>query len=589
MTIFNFLTLIGGLAIFLFGMSVMGDNLEKVSGGKLESILEKMTNNRIKGVLLGLAVTAVVQSSSAVTVMAVGFVNSGIMALRQVIGIIMGANIGTTVTAWLLSLTGIESSNVFVQILKPSSFSPVLAIIGVGLIMFSKNDKKKSVGNILIGFAVLMFGMETMSGAVEPLKDMPEFTGILTKFSNPILGLLAGVVLTTIIQSSSASVGILQALSSTGAIPVSLAFPVILGQNIGTCTTVLIASIGASKNAKRAAFSHLFFNIIGVILAMILFYGANAIFGLPFINDSVNPASIAIIHSVFNIFATIVLFPFGKQLEKLMYVIIKEDESEKKEEKEKKSGAVVEERFLISPVYALDKVREQCDEMALLAKKNIDLSLDFIKIYSKSKDEKIKANEKMLDKYEDELETYLVKISSYDLSLDDSMKLSKLSHAIGNFERIGDYGVNILKTKRKMHVEKIHFSEEANRELDVMARAVKEIIENSTNAFVNDDVELASTVEPLEQVIDNLKAELRARHAKRMQSGECSVENGILFFDVINSFERIADHCSNLAVCIIELSQGSFQTHSYLKGVKKSNNKIFMDSFESYLAKYAIR
>lgn len=589
MTIFNFLTLIGGLAIFLFGMSVMGDNLEKVSGGKLESILEKMTNNRIKGVLLGLAVTAVVQSSSAVTVMAVGFVNSGIMALRQVIGIIMGANIGTTVTAWLLSLTGIESSNVFVQILKPSSFSPVLAIIGVGLIMFSKNDKKKSVGNILIGFAVLMFGMETMSGAVEPLKDMPEFTGILTKFSNPILGLLAGVVLTTIIQSSSASVGILQALSSTGAIPVSLAFPVILGQNIGTCTTVLIASIGASKNAKRAAFSHLFFNIIGVILAMILFYGTNAIFGLPFINDSVNPASIAIIHSVFNIFATIVLFPFGKQLEKLMYVIIKEDESEKKEEKEKKSGAVVEERFLISPVYALDKVREQCDEMALLAKKNIDLSLDFIKIYSKSKDEKIKANEKILDKYEDELETYLVKISSYDLSLEDSMKLSKLSHAIGNFERIGDYGVNILKTKRKMHVEKIHFSEEANRELDVMARAVKEIIENSTNAFINDDVELASTVEPLEQVIDNLKAELRARHAKRMQSGECSVENGILFFDVINSFERIADHCSNLAVCIIELSQGSFQTHSYLKGVKKSNNKIFMDSFENYLAKYAIR
>lgn len=590
MTIFNFLSLIGGLAIFLFGMSVMGDNLEKVSGGKLESVLEKMTNSRIKGVLLGLAVTAVVQSSSAVTVMAVGFVNSGIMALRQVIGIIMGANIGTTVTAWLLSLTGIESSNVFVQILKPSSFSPVLAIIGVGLLMFSKSDKKKCVGNILLGFAVLMFGMETMSSAVEPLKDVPEFTGILTKFSNPILGLLAGIVLTTIMQSSSASVGILQALSSTGAIPLSLAFPVILGQNIGTCTTVLIASIGASKNAKRAAYSHLFFNVIGVILAMILFYGANAIVGgLPFIDDAVNPASIAIIHSVFNIFATIVLFPFGKQLEKLMYIIIKEDESEKKQEQEKKSGAVVEERFLISPAYALDKVKEQCSEMALLAKKNIDLSLDFIKIYSKSKDEKIKANEKILDKYEDELETYLVKISSYDLSIEDSMKLSKLSHAIGNFERIGDYGVNILKTKRKMHKEKIHFSEEANRELDVMARAVKEIIENSTNAFINDDVELARTIEPLEQVIDNLKAELRARHAKRMQNGECSVENGILFFDVINSFERIADHCSNLAVCIIELSQGSFQTHSYLKGVKKSNNKNFMESFENYLAKYAIR
>lgn len=589
MTIFDVLSLIGGLGIFLFGMSVMGDNLEKVSGGKLESILEKMTNNRIKGVLLGLVVTAVVQSSSAVTVMAVGFVNSGIMALRQVIGIIMGANIGTTVTAWLLSLTGIESSNIFVQILKPSSFSPILAIIGVGLLMFAKSDKKKSVGNILLGFAVLMFGMEAMSSAVEPLKDVPEFTGILTKFSNPILGVLAGLVLTTIMQSSSASVGILQALSTTGAIPVSLAFPVILGQNIGTCTTVLISSIGASKNAKRAAYSHLFFNVIGVIVAMILFYGANAIVGLPFIDDIVTPASIAIIHSVFNIFATIILFPFGRQLEKLMYLIIKEDDEEKKLEKEKKKGAIVEERFLISPAYALDKVKEQCSEMALLAKKNIDLSLDFVKVYSKAKDEKIKSNEKLLDKYEDELETYLVKISSYDLSLEDSMKLSKLSHAIGNFERIGDYGVNILKTKRKMHTDKIHFSEDANRELDIMARAVKEIIENSTTAFINDDVELATTIEPLEQVIDNLKAELRARHAKRMESGECSVENGMLFFDIINSFERISDHCSNLAVCIIELSQGSYQTHSYLKGVKKGDNKSFMESFENYLTKYAIR
>lgn len=589
MSIFDVLSLIGGLAIFLFGMSVMGDNLEKLGGGKLESILEKMTNNRIKGVLLGLAVTAVVQSSSAVTVMAVGFVNSGIMALRQVIGIIMGANIGTTVTAWLLSLTGIESSNVFLQILKPTSFSPVLAIIGVGLLMFAKTDKKKSVGNILLGFAVLMFGMEAMSSAVEPLKDVPEFTSLLTKFTNPILGVLAGLVLTAIIQSSSASVGILQALSSTGTISIAMAFPVILGQNIGTCATVLISSIGASKNAKRAAYSHLFFNIIGVILAMILFYGANAIFGLPFIEEKAGPATIAVMHSVFNIFATIVLFPFGKQLEKLMYVLIKEDDEEKKLKEQKKKGAIVEERFLLSPAYALDKVKEQCSEMALLAKKNIDLSLDFLKVYSKSKDEKIKENEKLLDKYEDELETYLVKISTYDLGIDDSMKLSKLSHAIGNFERIGDYGVNILKTKRKMHVEKIHFSDEANRELDVMARAVKEIIENSTTAFINDDVDMARTIEPLEQVIDNLKAELRAKHAKRMESGECSVENGILFFDIINSFERIADHCSNLAVCIIELSQGSYQTHSYLKGVKKADNSSFMESFENYLTKYAIR
>ncbi|MGN1203033.1 MAG: Na/Pi cotransporter family protein [Eubacterium sp.] len=588
MTIFDFLTLIGGLAMFLFGMNVMGDNLEKISGGKLESILEKMTDNRIKGVLLGLVVTAIIQSSGAVTVMAVGFVNSGIMALRQVIGIIMGANIGTTVTAWLLSLTGIEGSNIFLQLLKPSSFAPVLAFIGIILFMFSKGDKKKSAANILIGFAILMIGMDTMSNSVEGLKDVPEFTGILTKFSNPLLGVIAGFLLTTVMQSSSASVGILQALSSTGSVTVAAAFPIILGQNIGSCTTVLLSSVGANKNAKRAAGAHLMFNLIGVILAMILFYGSNAIFSLPFFNDAVNPASIAVIHSVFNIFATIALFPFGKQLEKLMYLIIKDKPEDKAVAEENKAG-LVDERFLITPSYALEKVKEKCDEMALLAKTNISMSLDFLKIYSRSKDEKIKENEKLLDKFEDELETYLVKISALDLSVADSMKLSEYSHAVGNFERIGDYGVNILKTKRKMHNDKIHFTDDANKELDIMGRAVKEIIENSTTAFINDDIELAQTIEPLEQVINNLKAELRARHSKRMNDGECTIENGIMFFDIINSFERIADHCSNLAVCIIELSQGSYQTHSYLKGVKSSGNRNFMESFEEYLNKYAIR
>ncbi|MGN0522472.1 MAG: Na/Pi cotransporter family protein [Eubacterium sp.] len=585
MTIFNVLTLVGGLAMFLFGMNEMGSSLEKLSGGKLESILEKMTSNRIKGVLLGLIVTAIIQSSGAVTVMAVGFVNSGIMGLSQVIGIIMGANIGTTVTAWILSLTGIEGSNIFVQILNPSSFSPVLAFIGVILFMFSKNDKKKNVGNILLGFAILMIGMQTMSSSVEPLKDVPEFTNILLKFSNPLLGVIAGALLTAIIQSSSASVGILQALSVTGSISVSVAFPIILGQNIGACATVLISSIGTNKNAKRTAGLHLIFNIIGVLLALVLFYGADAVFGLPFINEKVNAASIAIIHSVFNIFATVVLFPLGGVLEKLMCKIIKDDP----EEQTTGETTLVEERFLLSPSYAIDKVKEKCDEMALLAKENIRMSVEFVKAYSRSKDEKIKANEKRLDAFEDELETYLVRISTMNLSFEDSMRLSKLSHAIGNFERIGDYGVNILKTKRKMHNDKIHFSEEANHELEVMSRAVKEIIENSTTAFINDDIELATTIEPLEQVIDNLKAELRARHSKRMMNGECTVENGMLFFDIINSFERIADHCSNLAVCIIELSQGSYQTHSYLKGVKSSNNSSFMESFENYLTKYAIR
>ena len=585
MSVFNLLTLVGGLAMFLFGMNYMGKALEKIGGGRFESVLEKMTDNRIKGVLLGAGVTALIQSSSAVTVMAVGFVNSSIMSLHQVIGIIMGANIGTTVTSWILSLTNIPSTNIILRLLKPSAFVPILALVGIVMYMWSKNDKKKDIGSILLGFSVLMVGMETMSTAVAPLRDVPEFTSILTKFSNPVLGLLAGAVLTAVIQSSSASVGILQALAVTGGVNVAAAFPIILGQNIGTCITAVISSVGTSKNAKRTAGVYLTFSVIGVIVAMVLFYGVNAIFGLPFINKTVSPVSIAVIHSAFNIFATIILFPFGKQLEKLMCFIIKDD----KKKAEEKNSALVEERFLLSPAYAIDKIKERSDEMANLARENILLSLDFIKTYSSKKDEAIKANEKMLDAFEDELETYLVKINAMELSVDESMRLSKLSHAIGNFERIGDYGVNILKTKRKMHKENIHFSDEANKELDVMAAAVREIVESSTVAFINDDIELAQTIEPLEQVINNLKAQLRALHSKRMEAGECTIENGMLFFDIVNSFERIADHCSNLAVCIIELSQGSYQTHSYLKGVKNSNNKTFMEQFESYLTKYELK
>ena len=568
MTIYNFLTLVGGLAMFLFGMDVMGKSLEKMGGSKLGTILEKMTDSRIKGVLLGLFVTAVIQSSGAVTVMAVGFVNSGIMALRQVIGIIMGANIGTTVTAWILSLAGIEGSNLFVNLLKPSSFAPVLAFIGIILVMFCKGEKKHNVGYIVLGFGLLMIGMTTMSDSMEGLKDVPQFTSILTKFSNPILGILAGAF-------------------NNGVDYRFFRISYYFGPKYRLVHNVLISSIGASKNAKRAAYAHLTFNVIGVVIAMALFYGSNAISGLPFFNDNVSPATIAIIHSLFNIFSTIILFPFGKQLEKLMCVLIKDGKDDKEEQKDE--NGLVEERFLISPGFALDKVKDKCDEMATLAQTNISQSIEFIKSYSHKKDEAIKANEKRLDDYEDQLETYLVKISSMDLNVSDSMRLNNYSHAIGNFERMGDYGYNILKIKRKMHQDKIHFSEEANRELEIMGRAVTEIIENSTKAFINDDVELAMTVEPLEQVIDNLKAELRARHSKRMEQGECTFENGILFFDIVNSFERIADHCSNLAVCIIEFSQGHYQTHSYLKGVKNSNNKTFMEQFETYLNKYAVR
>ena len=581
MSIFNVLSLIGGLALFLFGMNYMGSSLERLGGGKFESILERMTNSRIKGVLLGAAVTGVIQSSSAVTVMAVGFVNSGIMDLHQVIGIIMGANVGTTVTAWLLSLTGIKGGTLFLQLLKPSSFTPVLAVIGLVMYMFTKSDKKKNIGSILIGFSVLMYGMEAMSGAVAPLKDVPEFTGVLTKFSNPLLGVLAGMVLTAVIQSSSASVGILQALSVTGSINVASAFPIILGQNIGTCITAIIAAVGTNKNAKRTAVVHLTFNIIGVALAMILFYGANAIFDLPIVQSTANGATIATIHTLFNLFATVVLFPFGKQLEKLACFIIPDKRDDKKEE-------LIDERFLMSPSFALDKVKESCDQMGELAEKNVNLCLDFVRVYSHTKDDEISSNEKRLDKYEDELETYLVKISSMNLNIDDSVKLSKLNHAIGNFERIGDYGANILKLKRRMHNSGIHFSDDANRELEIMSRAVRDITHKAVVAFETDDSQLASEIEPLEQVVDNLKEELRARHAKRLQAGECSVENGMLFFDIINSLERIADHCSNLAVCVIELSNRSYQTHSYLKAIKNKNNEDFFEMFEKDLMKYKI-
>lgn len=581
MTIFNLLTFIGGLAMFLFGMSYMGTSLEKIGGGKFESVLEKMTNNRIKGVLLGAGITAIIQSSSAVTVMAVGFVNSGIMGLHQVIGIIMGANIGTTITAWILSLTNISSTNIILSMFKPTSFTPILAVIGVIMFMAGKKDKVKDIGSILLGFSVLIFGMTTMTTAVEPLKEVKAFTDLLTMFSNPLLGVLFGAVLTAIIQSSSASVGILQALAITGSISVSTAFPIILGQNIGTCITAILSSIGANKNAKRTAVVHLLFNVIGVGLAMILFYGANAIFKFSFYNDMANAANIAVMHTLFNVFATVVLFPFATQIEKLACLIVPDSK------KEKENG-LVDEKFLMTPSYALDKVKEKCDKMGMLAQTNVELCLDILKKYSHNKDEIISKNEKKLDKYEDELETYLVKINSMDMSNYDSIRLSKLSHSISNFERIGDYGANILKIKRRMHDKDIHFTRDANDELNVMGRAVKEIVEKSINAFITDDIDAAREIEPLEQVIDNLKNELRAKHAKRLQNNECTIENGMIFFDIINSYERIADHCSNLAVCIIELSKGSYQTHAYLKSVKSSNNKSFMELFEEYLHKYKV-
>lgn len=579
MNIFDLLQFIGGLALFLYGMSYMGTALEKLSGGRLENMLEKMTSNRFKGLLLGMGVTAVIQSSSAVTVMAVGFVNSKILTLHQVVGIIMGANIGTTITSWLISLTGIEGSSIFIQLLKPSSFSPVIAIIGVFLLLSKKEGKRKNIGAIMIGFATLMFGMDYMSSAVEPLKDVPQFTGMLTMFSNPILGILAGTLLTAVIQSSSASVGILQALAVTGSITVSSAFPIILGQNIGTCITALISSAGTGKNGKRTAVIHLLFNIFGVTAAMAVFYSVKGIFKLPIFDEVINAGSIAAIHTIFNVFSTAILFPLGSLIEKLACIIIPNGKDEKTE--------LIDEKFVLSSVYAIDKAKEKCNEMAATALKSTDMTLNIIKKYSSSKSKAIADNEKLLDKYEDELETYIVKISASELDLKSSVKLTLLSHAVGNFERIGDYAYNILKVKQKMHTDKIHFSEAACRELEIMSLAVKEITENTVSAFINEDLDTAAGIEALEQVIDNLKVKLKSNHSNRMENGECSIENGILFFDIINSLERISDHCSNLALCMLELSQKSYRIHQYSKNLK-SGSSTFMEHFENYSEKYTL-
>lgn len=579
MNIFDLLQFIGGLALFLYGMSYMGTALEKLSGGRLENMLEKMTSNRFKGLLLGMGVTAVIQSSSAVTVMAVGFVNSKILTLHQVVGIIMGANIGTTITSWLISLTGIEGSSIFIQLLKPSSFSPVIAIIGVFLLLSKKEGKRKNIGAIMIGFATLMFGMDYMSSAVEPLKDVPQFTGMLTMFSNPILGILAGTLLTAVIQSSSASVGILQALAVTGSITVSSAFPIILGQNIGTCITALISSAGTGKNGKRTAVIHLLFNIFGVTAAMAVFYSVKGIFKLPIFDEVINAGSIAAIHTIFNVFSTAILFPLGSLIEKLACIIIPNGKDEKAE--------LIDEKFVLSSVYAIDKAKEKCNEMAATALKSTDMTLNIIKKYSSSKSKAIADNEKLLDKYEDELETYIVKISASELDLKSSVKLTLLSHAVGNFERIGDYAYNILKVKQKMHTDKIHFSEAACRELEIMSLAVKEITENTVSAFINEDLDTAAGIEALEQVIDNLKVKLKSNHSNRMENGECSIENGILFFDIINSLERISDHCSNLTLCMLELSQKSYRIHQYSKNLK-SGSSTFMEHFENYSEKYTL-
>ena len=588
MDIFGILNLVGGLSLFLFGMSTMGDGLVQLSGGRLEKILEKLTQKRYMAVLLGLLVTAVIQSSSATTVMVVGFVNSGIMNLTQAVGIIMGANIGTTVTSWLLSLTGIQGSNLFLKFLKPSSFSPVLAAIGVVLTMTAKgDDKKKNIGSILLGFAVLMFGMETMSSSVAPLAKDERFTGILTAFSNPILGLLAGTALTAIIQSSSASVGILQALCVTGAVRFSTAIPIIMGQNIGTCVTALLSGVGASKNARRASLIHLYFNLIGTLLFLVVFYTLNSFLHFSFLLTPASAADIAVIHSLFNIGCTIVLFPFSNVLVKLAQLTIP-DGKEAAQDTRPAALQALDERFLDRPGFAMNLCKEAVDHMADLARNSFQLAMGLLDNFSEKDLQRVIAMEQESDSYEDTLGTYLVKLSGKDLSKADSRTLSILLHCINDFERISDHAINVAESAQELRDKGLTLSEDSRKELAVYGKAVSDILDLTVSVFAADDTDRARSVEPLEEVIDTLSIEMRQRHIIRLRKGACSLEAGLILEDLLTGYERVSDHCSNVAVCLIEVHANEYDTHEYLNLTTKGSDPWFRQEYDKKLKEYPL-
>lgn len=586
MDVFGFLSLIGGLALFLYGMDVMGGGLEKLSGGRLERLLESLTSNPLKAVLLGAGVTAVIQSSSATTVMLVGFVNSGIMKFSQAIGIIMGANIGTTVTSWLLSLTGIESSNFFIRMLKPSSFTPILALIGIILLMGAASDKKKNLAEILLGFSVLMFGMEAMSSAVKPLADVPEFTGILTKFSNPLLGVLAGALLTAIIQSSSASVGILQALSVTGAFTYGSVIPIIMGQNIGTCVTAMISAVGASKGAKRTAFVHLYFNIIGSVIFLLLYSVLDMVFQFSFADDIVGAAGIAAIHSIFNIFATLALLPFIKGLEKLAYLTIPKDQEEEAAAGSEDQFKILDARFLATPGFAIEQCMSLTRKMADMAKNTILLAMSLLENYSQEQARQVEQQEDLLDKYEDKIGAYLAQLNSQNLTAREGQSVSTLMHCINDFERIGDHALNLMEIAERMQKKEMEFSKKAKNEMEVFGAAVTDILERSVGAFVNNDPTLAATVEPLEEVIDDLNKQLKKQHIKRLRKGKCVVELGLLLTDIAVNYERVADHCSNLAVYMIQTEDNTVEAHDYVNNLSGETRERFEQMMEGYREKY---
>lgn len=582
MTFFDILSLLAGLVFFLFGMSTMSNSLEKLAGSKLEVVLKKMTDKPVVGLLMGLVVTAIIQSSSATTVILVGLVNSGLMSFQSTIGVLFGANIGTTVTAWLLSLSSIggDNSSVILQIFKPQIFSPVLAVIGTAFTMMSKSDKKKIIGTLFIGFTVLIYGMDIMSDAVESLSGVGE---LFAKFDNPVLCVLVGVLVTAVIQSSSASVGILQALSLTGGITYDIAVPIIIGQNIGTCITGLISAIGAGAKAKRVVFSQIFIKVLGMLIVLPVYLIVTNTLDMPTDKMTVNPVSIAIIHTVYNVIL-LFLMPFSKAIAKFCEKVIHE---KKGDESDKETTAVVylDERLLRSPAVAVMECDNYTSQMAIIAKVTILKALKLILEYDKDEAKLIKENEGVLDTYEDKLGSYLVKLSAESLSANDARTVSRMLHTIGDFERLGDHALNLQKVAQEIHEKKITFSEKAQKEIETLIEAITEIVIMTTKVYEKNDLELATRVEPLEQVIDGLASEIKSHHINRLQSGDCTIEMGFVLSDLLTNCERISDHCSNIAVAVIEAQSGSFDTHSYLNGIKYGNED-FKKVFEEYNGKY---
>ena len=579
MNIFSLFTLCGGLAFFLYGMTVMSKSLEKMAGGRLERLLKRMTSNPIKSLLLGAGITIAIQSSSAMTVMLVGLVNSGVMELGQTIGVIMGSNIGTTLTAWLLSLTGIESDSFFVNFLKPKNFSPLLALAGILLIMGSKKQRRRDVGRVMMGFSILMYGMELMSGSVAPLADMPEFTDLMTAFTNPLLGVLVGAAFTGIIQSSAASVGILQALAMTGSVTYGMAIPIIMGQNIGTCVTALISSIGVSRNAKRVSVIHISFNLIGTVVGLIVLCGGNAIFGFPFLSESVNAVGIAFCHTVFNVCTTLLLLPFTRQLEWLAKKAISTEDKPS-------DFAFLDPRLLRTPGVAVSECANMVNQMGALAQASMNLVLDQFLQYTEAREEEILANEDKLDIYEDRLGGYLVQISQHGTSADDNHTISRLLHAIGDFERIGDHILNLQQSAKELHDKQLRFSDAAREELAVLTHLMQDILDASLSCFREDDPIAAQQVEPLEETMDCLTDEIRSRHIRRLQTGECTIQLGFVLNDLLNNFERVSDHCSNIAVSVIEERDSHIAAHAYLHDMKK--NGEFAVRLQQNLKRYAL-